>query len=416
MKLRIPNPYAIFGFGGLLLLAGMFYNAGLAFLNAHIMTIGTLHVALTEAVILAVSVVYIASKIRTFPNIMPPVVFLVFMGMMFLFVSFLNEHFFPKALRDMILVAVFFMIGGTLNERSLLASFRFITAAILSFLLIEGFLTELYVWLFEPANYYTNTRGLTQSEHDKSGLFQNAQMFKGRFSFGVFETHRLSSLFLEQVSLANFSIILAVLLCAFWDGMKKWDRALYLVTIILILLTNNSRTATVISAMLLAGYFIFPLLPRYTHMLCMPLVLILAAIFFHDPAIGTDKLTGDNLQGRIGFTMAHMATMGSSYFTGGTLNEIYKTFDSGFTYLIMTQTVFGLIAFWLFTGLAVPSSDASTKRFNCGMAMYIYTNLLIGAAIFSIKVSAPIFLIAGYFHYKKYRKDLQNEITAVTGR
>ena len=50
MKLRIPNPYAIFGFGGLLLLAGMFYNAGLAFLNAHIMTIGTLHVALTEAV------------------------------------------------------------------------------------------------------------------------------------------------------------------------------------------------------------------------------------------------------------------------------------------------------------------------------------------------------------------------------
>lgn len=408
MKLRIPNPYAIFGFGGLLLLAGMFYNSGLAFINAHIMTIGTLHVALTEAVILAVSAVYLASKIRAFPNIMPPVVFLVFMGMMFLLVSFLNEHFFPKAMRDMVLIAVFFMIGGTLTERSLLSSFRFITAAILSFLLIEGFMTELYVWLFEPASYYTNTRGLTQKEHDTSGLFQNAQMFRGRFSFGVFDTHRLSSLFLEQVSLANFSIIISVFLSTFWGKLAKWEKIFYVVTIVLILLTNNSRTATAICAIILAGYFVFPYLPRYLHMLYMPLILIVSAILFYDPSM-SEQLQGDDLKGRIGHTMANMATMGSAYFTGGTLNEIYRMFDSGFTYLIMTQTVFGLIAFWLFTGLAVKPSDASNKRFNHGLMLYLYLNMLTSVAIFTIKVSAPIFLIAGYLHYRKSAEAVEGE-------
>lgn len=408
-KLKILNPYAIFGFGGMLLMAGMFYNAGLAFLNAHIMTIGTLHVALTEAVILAISVVYLASKIRAFPSIMPPVVFLVFMGMMFLMVSFLNEHFFPKSLRDMILVAVFFMIGGTLTERGILSSFRFITAAILSFLLIEGYLTELYVWLFEPANYYTNTRGLAQKEHDASGLFQNAQMFKDRFSFGFFETHRLSSLFLEQVSLANFSIILAVFLSTFWGKIGKWERVFYVLTIVLILLTNNSRTASALCAILFVGYFVFPYLPRYIHMLYMPLIVIVAAILFYDPSITTERLTGDNLQGRIGYTMAHLATMGSSYFTGGTLNQIYRTFDSGFTYLIMTQTVFGLIAFWLFTGLMVKPSDASNKRYSHGLMLYLYMNMLTSVAIFTIKVSAPIFLIAGYLCYRKATEDTAHE-------
>lgn len=401
MKLRIPNPYLIFGFGGLLLMAGMFYNAGLAFLNANIMSIGTLHVALTEAVVLAVSVVYLASKIRAFPNIMPPVVFLVFMGMMFLLVSFLNEHFFPKSLRDMILVAVFFMIGGTVTERNLIASFRFVTAAILSFLLIEGWMTELYVSLFEPADYYTNTRGLAQRDSDTSGLFQNAQMFGGRFSFGVFETHRLSSLFLEQVSLANFSIILAVFLSTFWEKLNKWEKIFYVVTIAMILLTNNSRTASAMCGIVLVSHFVVPYLPRYIHMLYMPLILLFSAIFFYDPSVAGTHLEGDNLKGRIGHTMANMANMGTGYFTGGTLDQIYRMFDSGFTYLIMTQTIFGLIAFWLFTGLAVKPSDASNKRFNSGFMLYLYLNMLTSVAIFTIKVSAPILLIAGYLHYRK---------------
>lgn len=405
MGLRIPNPYIVFGFGGLILLASVLYNTGLAFLNANIMPVGTLHVALTEAVILAIAAVYLASKIRAFPGsmIMPAVVFLVFMGMMFLLVSFLNEHLYPKAIRDMILVAVFFMIGGTASGRGIFASFRFLAAAILLFIVIEACMTEFYVMLFEPAEYYANTRGIQKLEDDKTGLFRNSLGYAGRFSFGIFETHRLSSVFLEQVSLANFAVILAIFLATFWGRLSWADRVLYAVTILMIILTNNSRTASVLCAMIAAGYFIFPYLPRYTHMLYMPAALLCAWLFFYDPEMGV-RLESDDLTGRIGHTMANLSTMKDAYYTGGTIDEIYRMFDSGFTYLIMTQTVFGLLAFWLFTGLAVPSSGAVSKRFNHSLMLYLYLNMLTSSAIFSIKVSAPLFFMAGYLHYEWFRK------------
>lgn len=402
MKLRIPNPYALFGFGGLLLIAACFYNAGLAFLNAHIIMVGTLHVALTEAVILAIAVVYIASKIRVFPNIMPPVIFMVFMGMMFLFVSFLNEHFYPKALRDMILIAVFFMVGGTVTEQNLFRTFRFMALALLLFMIIEGYFTHIYAAILQPADYYANTRGIQKLETDDSGLFRNSLGYEGRFSFGIFNTHRLSSLFLEQVSLANFAMILAIFTSTFWSKFKRWDRVLYIATILFILLTNNSRAASVLCVVFFAGHFIFPYLPRYMHVAYMPLILMLAAVLFYNPD-HPGNLTSDDLQGRISYTLYNLSAMGETLFTGGTLASIYKTFDSGYAYVLMTQTIFGFMALWAFTSLVVPPSDASGKRFNSGINTYLFVNLLVGAAVFSIKVSAPLWFIAGYLHYRQFR-------------
>lgn len=414
MKLKIINPLVFFGFSGLVLIAAIFYNAGLAFLNAHGIAVGTLQVALTEAVIVAVSLVYIVFKIKSFPNIMPPFFFMVFMICMFLMVSFLNEHFYPKALRDMMLVAVFFMIGGTATEKTLFSTFRFVTAAILITMVIEGWMTDIYVSLFEPAKYYASTRGLEMPDSNNTGLFSASLGYKGRFSFGVFHTHRLSSLFLEQISLANFSIVLAIFLSTFWSSLKRWDRVLYFFTVVFIILTTNSRTASIICSMILVGHFVFPILPRYFHLLYLPAIIIMSAILFYDPNMDV-RLQSDDLQGRIGHTMANMATMGDAYFTGGTLNEVFRMMDSGMTYLIMTQTVFGLIAFWLFTGLIIPGRDASDKRFNHGVALYLFLNLLTSGSVLSIKVSAPLFFILGYLYYKKVNAAAHVEKQAVHG-
>lgn len=402
MKLSTINPLAYFGFGGIVLLAAVFYNCGLAFMNAHGIPVGTLHVALTEAVIVAVSLVYIVFKIKTFPNIMPPFFFMVFMICMFLYVSFLNEHLYPKALRDMLLVAVFFMIGGTASEKGLLTTFRFITMAVVLVMVIEGWMTELYVSLFQPANYYASTRGLETLESNKTGLFGNSLGYKGRFSFGVFHTHRLSSIFLEQVSLANFAMVLTIFITTFWQKLVRWEKVFYVFAVVFIILTNNSRTATLICSALAIGYFIFPILPRYIHMLYLPGILLVAAILFYDPNMPL-RLQSDDIPGRVGHTVANLAAMGSAYFTGGTLNEIFRMMDSGYTYIIMTQTVFGLIAFWLFTSLIVPGTDGYKRRFNHGIALYIFTNLLIGAAVFSIKVSAPLWFIAGFLYHSSLK-------------
>lgn len=403
MKLRLINPHSYFGFGGLLLLAAVFYNTGLAFMNAHGIPVGTLHVALAEAVIVAIALVYIVFKIRTFPSLMPPFLFLIFMICMFLYVSLMNEHFFPKSPRDMVLIAVFFMVGGTISEENVIRTFRFMTAVVFVFLFVENYLTDLYVSLFEPAKYYASTRGIEELDSDDSGLFRNSLGYAGRFSFGFLSSHRLSSVFLEQVSLANFAMVLAIYTSSFWNKIKRWDRVLVFTTTLLIILTNSSRTASMVCMLILVGHFIFPLLPRYTHMLYMPFILLAAAVLFYDPNMNMYTLE-DNLAGRVGHTMFQLAHLGASMFTGGSLEKIFRTMDSGYAYVMMTQTIFGLTALWIFCSTIVPPINSANKRFNHGTALYIFVNLLIGAAIFSIKVSAPLWFLAGYLYYSRFKE------------
>jgi len=70
--------------------------------------------------------------------------------------------------------------------------------------------------------------------------------------------------------------------------------------------------------------------------------------------------------------------------------------DSGYLYLIYSQTGLGFLAFWLYTSLIVPAVNTANKRFANGLGIFIAVNLLIGAGIFTIKVAAPLWFIAGY--------------------
>ncbi len=391
-----------FEIGGLLLLGAILYNAMLAVINAHVMPVGATGVALAETFLVFCGIGYAALNIRSYENIYAPLFFILFMLLIFAYVSFVNEHFYPKSFRDMLLIVVFFMLGGLASERNIIIAFRAVTIIILAFMVIENFWTSLYVNIFEPAKYYAGTRGIEELAADDSGLFRNALGYADRFSFNI-SSHRLSSIFLEQVSLANFAMVLCIFTCTFWPRLKRWDRVLFFIMIPLMIATNSSRTASLVCALCLMGYFVFPLLPRYSNVLYMPFILLLSALLFYDPGFSPERMT-DNMPGRIGNTLYFLENMGPGLFMGGPLDAIYRTMDSGYAYVLLTQTIFGLIAFWLFTSLIVPPADPSNRRFAHSVSLYIFLNLLIGAAVFSIKVSAPLWFIAGYLYYRQYRQ------------
>jgi len=397
------NVIELFGIGGLLLMAAVFYNTGLAVVNAHVMAIGTIEVALVETFLVLCGIGYAGLKIRYYENIYTPLIFLLFMLLMFVYVSFVNEHFFPKSFRDMLLIGVFFMLGGLASEQNIINSFRFITVSILIFMIIENFKTSLYVDFFEPAKYYANTRGVRELEVDDTGLFRNSLGYADRFTFNI-SSHRLSSIFLEQVSFANFAMVLAIFTCTFWQSLKKIDRVFFLGMVPLMVMTNSSRTASLVCCLILFGFFVFPMLPRYSNVLYMPLILIMSVLVFYDPHFMPFRME-DSLPGRINHSLYFLKNMGIGLFMGGPIDMIYRTMDSGYAYILFTQTIFGLIAFWLFTSLIVPPYNAANKRFAHSTALYIFLNLLIGAAIFSIKVSAPLWFIAGYLYYQRYKPE-----------
>ncbi len=388
-------------FASLLLFAAVFYNAVLAIINAHVFSIGASYVALAEILIILSGGAYAALHMREMPNIRQSAIFLAFMFAVFIYVSFMNDGFYLKSYRDMLLLAVFFVLGCSVTEKGFVTSVRIVVIAVLAVMLIELFATDLYAALFQPALYYAGTRGIEELSTDSSGLFRNALGYENRFSFGLFGSHRTSSVFLEQVSLANFAMVLAIILCVMWGRLKNFDRFLWGMTVPLIILSNSSRTGSIICLTLLAGYFIFPRLPRYSHLFWIPVILLLSAIFFYDPQFDR-QMMGDDLRGRIGLTMHYLSTLDTAYFTGGNISEINRTGDTGYTYLVYTQTILGAIAFWMFLSFCLPPSNAENRKFLHAASLYIGVNLLIGAAIFSIKVSAPLWFAAGYLYHQTY--------------
>jgi hypothetical protein len=413
MKFRIENPLHIYGIGGFLVMAAILFNAGLAIINAHIIPVTTTHVILCEIIILGLACIFLGFRAGSFPNILPPLIFMFFMIVMFLYLSIWQGHFFVKPLRDMLLIAVFFMVGGTMTERSVIKTFGFIATLVLFFLVVENYFTEIYVSIFEPSNYYAATRGVEELSVDDSGLFRNSLGYNGRWSFGFLSDHRLSSIFLEQVSMANFCMVLALFTATFWTNLTRNEKILFFVTTVLILLTNSTRTGTFVCLCIFAGYFIFPRLPRYTHLIYLPLILLIGFAFFYDPRL-PPLLTTDDLIGRVGLSMRSLASLDTKMFTGGTMAETVRLWDAGYSYVILSQTIFGAIALWIFISFIVPPLDARNIRYNNSLAICIFFNLLIGTAIFSIKVSAPLWIIAGFLYHEKYKKTEQVE--AYVGR
>lgn len=328
--------------------------------------------------------------------------FMLAMLLCFIIVSVANETLYVKSVRDMLLIAVFFTMGGFITEKSLILSFRILSIVVLAVMVIENFATDLYAAIFKPSVYYLNTRGIEEFEIDDSGLFRASLGYAERFSFGL-TPHRLSSVFLEQVSLGNFAMILSIFLLSFWKKLKNLDRTLLFTTVLLIVLATSSRAASIICLAFLIGYFVYPRLPRMTVFLYMPLILLVGAILFYDPKLTTATMS-DDLPGRVGNTMYFLSQMDISFLTGGGLADIASTGDSGYGYLIFTTGLLGLLCLWLFTCLSIPQKLADAKQASHAINIYVFVNLLFGASIFSIKTNPLVWIIAGYFYYRQFKK------------
>ncbi|MCM2396073.1 hypothetical protein NBH19_08275 [Rhizobium sp. S95] len=372
------------------------YNGLLALINAHVMPLGFAHVALVEIGLLFVSLMYLLYRGLSQESL-PVVVLVGFFAIVMAYTSVANGMLFVDFFRNVLIIAVFCQLGAMTDGRTVEFVFRICCICVLSVLLVEIFFTKVYEDLLYPALYFTNTRGLEQISFGGSKIFQNAINIPGRFSFGLSD-HRTASLFLEQVSLANFSGVLDVYLVSRFSRIKRFDRILMVSTVILILLTNDSRSMLAFSMIGLGGYFIFPKLSNVLRPLVMPIVLCAGAIVF---LIRPDA-SGDTLDGRIVLTMKGFLNLDFVELLALNVRVIGNFADSGYIYVINAGTVFGLIAFWLFVTFYPGGQSDDQKRCAFALGTFIFLNMMIGGtAIFSIKVGALIWLLVGYMKFSE---------------
>ena len=204
--------------------ASVVYNAILAMINAANIPLGFTHVAITESIILLTAMLYIIRK-GLFAEDMVPLFYLGFTMVISVYLSIINNAPVIEFLRNIMIIFCFFVAGTWANVRTVRYAFMISCGLVLAVLILEILNGTLYGDLFNPLSYYENTRGLQQLSFGGSKLFQNSHHFEGRFTFGLLD-HRANSLFLEQVSLANFSGVALIFLVTFWSVLNNFERSL----------------------------------------------------------------------------------------------------------------------------------------------------------------------------------------------
>jgi hypothetical protein len=389
-------------------LLSVLYNCVLAYINHNIMHLTVTPVVLCESTAMMLSVAYILKK-GIYEEDLSLFLYLFFTLVMTIYVTVLNHITFIDQFRNVLIVFCFAGIGGWTNARTVRLAFFIACFFVLLFLICEVVSTPFYVSLFGPGEYFENTRGIKQVSFNSTGLFANALGFEGRFSFGLID-HRSSSIFLEQVSLANFCGVIVIYLLSFWP--KTWfiEKALCIATILLILLTNDTRTMLIFSFLSIFGYFLFPKIPKAFDLVLMPL-LILIGFFVH---YMKPNETGDNFTGRVGLTITKMLDLDVNAVLGLEVSRITEFADSGYVYLIYGSTIFGLIMFWLFVCLYPGGDSAAQRRCAHSLSLFIFLNMMIGGtAIFSMKIAGLLWLLVGYMRFSETPRSTQEHLEDV---
>ena len=380
-------------FAALLILAAS-YNGILAAINANIFGISYGMVALTETGLLGFCLA-LALAMGVVPRDVPPLLMLIAFMVIGLLMSIGNDRPFVDMVRNIAIVVTFTILGLRIERRALILGALVLSAVVLFFLVIEIADQSLYVEIFQPAKYLESSRGIKPFKYNDTGLFANALGFQGRFSFGLFNVPRTSSIFIEQVSLASFAAVITIFLLAFWSRLPRWHRILHVAVVLLILTSNNSRTSSLLFLSALAGYFIYPRLPRGLNLALAPGLLVFAALFV--VATGAQALASDDLGGRFALTIAGLHKMDVGTLLLGSPGLAAASLDSGYVYLIAASTLIGLVIYWLYVCLILPPRTIDQQRGLWGLNVYIFTWLMIGGtATFTIKTASLLWLLIGH--------------------
>jgi hypothetical protein len=374
-----------------LAIAGMVYNGLLAILNAHGFAIGRNHVIAAEILILAAGgVVILASGPRRGDG--AAAAFAAFFILDALVVSMLNNDFFVDMARNAAIVSVFMMLGARIDSRHLNRCFTIAAIIVLAVLLLEMVSEQAYARLFAPADYFANTRGIAKQNFDQMGLFANALGFDSRFAIVTIMDHRACSIFLEQVSLANFAIVLTMVLACNWRDLPLRTAAFYAALIILIIITTNSRLALGLILLTPVAVLLASHLNRNLTLLIMPLTLAIAgAVAMNSSAIYTDDLPG-----RLTKTVRALGNMDLSAMGGLNTSSAAGFADSGYAYVIYASSIFGILALWLFTSLVMAENKPRMLRCSLMLNLYIFCSLTVsGNSVFSMKTAALLWLLVG---------------------
>lgn len=375
-----------FNAASLLVIAALTFNLVLSFVNASVFPINATFVIAAELCILGAAALMVASKSESFYFIALAV--LAWLG----FAMVVRSSFDAKCIRDAFIPIIFFLLGR--HYGSVKSGDRLVVVALLivtvGALFEWGFL-DTYLKYFDVLSYY-QAKGTVDASlgSDGPGLFISGQRFEGRTLLPFLGEHRVSSVFLEPVSLGNFgAIVFAWVLLR--DRARPLTLAWKVALIALVLILGDARFGLYLCAIIMLVFVLAPLL-RPTLIFVVPFLAVIALLVYAGQMVG---VPWDNTTtGRFLLSGQLLSTLNLTQALG--LQTTLVDFDdSGYSYVLSQFGLFGAAMLWAFYVYGSPAQTMQSWRFKLFVCMYIILILSISTSSVTIKTGALLWFLAG---------------------
>lgn len=378
------------GAGVQILWAAILFNLALCFVDTHIMRMSALPVIAAEAVILATAFLLPLARANRAPGRFDALLLLLLGS--WLLLSILRQSVDPKLFRDVAIIPVFVLLGLSTRGEGLHRRLFYLHMGIVAVAAWEAISVTSFVAVFDIAAFFASTRGMASDDWwFDNGLYLSALRPESRFLFPDLPLHRLSSVFLEPVSLGNYVVIATIWLAGFWRHIPARMRAMAVVATLFLLLGSDSRMATVACGAILLSRLFLRWIPNVAAVLVAPLVI--AAMFLAVTLLGLQSGL-DTFGGRIAHAAETLRSFSLANYTGLSLDKMKATEDAGFAYIIMAQSLVVAIVLWM--ALFLRELKTAESRFlHLAIAIYVALNLTVSWSIFTIKTAGLLWFLLG---------------------
>jgi putative polymerase len=378
------------------------FNLALCFANTTVFHISEFHVVACEALIL--SLVFAVSY-RSIEK-----VHLILIGFTILWtLSFASVRFLLgsdkiidiKIIRDLAIPIAFFLLGARARNAKTADTIVGITVgAVLVLALFEYFWVEGFTRIFNVASYYI-ARGTIEAHQ----IYQSSDLFVsgirpagaqgGRNLLPFIGDHRVSSLFLEPVSMGNFGVIAFM-----WGAVRsRFDDKLHLGTMLgalAAIVAADSRFGAYLCVMTILIMFL-PQVWMTLAALILPAgalaVLALVPLVVTGSYDPQNRYIDNGFVGR--FVLSADILANFDFWTWfGLQAPRMQVFDSGYAYIISRIGIVGLAIFWVVL-FSVRSPSRQFTTFRNLAAIYFGMILCVSNSPFTIKTGALLWFLVG---------------------
>jgi putative polymerase len=312
--------------------------------------------------------------------------------------------------RDAIIPFAFLTLGtayrGRLHKLVLWLAVIVVLVAI-----FEMAFPDLYGDLVDPRSYFVNTRGNSEDDfwNEASKLYVSATRPGERNWLGGFELPRVSSIFVEPVTMGNFIIFFCAIAVTFWRSLRTVGVVFSLALILFLLIASDGRLA---SATCLLMLILAPLLRRVDQTLAAFLFIgVLLAGWLAVWALGVGAYD-DTLLGRVFVSVDAINQMSPREWFGMDLAAPYRYSDSGIAYFIAGQSILVVLVFLIAYSFMLKMPTSNGQLFKNLFVVAFALSLLVSNAYFSIKTAGLWWFACGYF----WRLRIPQTASAVEGR